>query len=77
MKKKDLKDILDKNKISSEGLRKDNKGLKAANQTLNEKIASQVKFIEMMIKYDDTTKLLRTNTNKTSLGKFKFKKYNK
>ena len=42
-----LKDILHKNEISIENLRKDNEGLKAANQTLNEKIANQqVKFLE-------------------------------
>ena len=74
-----LKDILHKNEISIENLRKDNEGLKAANQTLNEKIANQqVKFLEQMIKYDDLTKLVRkTNTNKTSLGNFKCKKYDR
>jgi chromosome segregation ATPase len=73
---KSLKDILYKNEISIEDLRKDNEGLKAANQTLNEKIANQqMKFLEMMIKYDEMTKLVRkTNTNKTSLGNFKCKK---
>ena len=71
-----LKDILHKNEISIENLRKHNEGLKAANQTLNERIANQqVKFLEQMIKYDDLTKLARkTNTNKTSLGNFKCKK---
>ena len=76
---KNLKDILHKNEISIENLRKDNEGLKAANQTLNEKIANQqVKFLEQMIKYDDLTKLVRkTNTNKTSLGNFKCKNCDK
>ena len=69
---KNLKDILHKNEISIENLRKDN-------ERENEKIANQqVKFLEQMIKYDDLTKLVRkTNTNKTSLGNFKCKKCDK
>ena len=65
-----LKDILHKNEISIENLRKDNEGLKAANQTLNEKIANQqVKFLEQMIKYDDLTKLVRKIARRTTGAK--------
>ena len=76
---KTLKDILHKNEISLENLRKDNEGLKGANQTLNEKIANQqVKFLELSIKYEDLTKLVgNANINKPSLGNFKCKKCEK
>ena len=72
---KNLKEINDKNESSSEGLRKENEGLKDANKTLNETIANQqVKHLEMMIKYEDVTKLIRkTKTNKTSLSNIKCK----
>ena len=42
---------------------------------MNEKVANQrVKHLEMMIKYEDVTKIIRkTNTNKTSLSSIKCK----
>ena len=58
----------DNKKLKEEidNLRKDNEGLKAAYKIINEKNANQqVKYLEMMIKYEDMTTLVaKPNTKR-------------